>query len=181
MVTVLLLLLATLAMMMVMARTSAPLVTTDTPWGILHLELTFSHKCTLETLSHWKKNSAGADLIQIAKINTWLDYIFLIFYSLFFYYACRLSIPAGKLTGTTTTAHQVARAGLLAGLLDVVENLGMMISLYNKGNSIVSIVTAVAASAKWLLVILVILFLLFKFFKAFYHWIGTLMARGTLK
>lgn len=71
-----------LVMVIVMSKTSATLKTPATPLGILDLEFAYNGTKGGTVLTAWNANEK-IDNIEVAKFNTWLDFIFLFFYSLF--------------------------------------------------------------------------------------------------
>ena len=76
------LLAGTIIMMVVMFVSGRPLTTAGTPQGILCLEFATSADEVEEVLNSWKMaNSKKTDVIQAARNNTYLDFIFLLFYS----------------------------------------------------------------------------------------------------
>jgi hypothetical protein len=144
----------TLLMVWVMQKTGAPLKTTVTPFGILNLELASSESQVSAILNTW-----DADKVDAAKLNTALDFIFLVFYSLFLFTAC--NTIAQRFTGfVRQTGIALAYGALAAGMLDVVENIGMLVSLYGNTSDWVSIITCLAAVIKWVLALAALAFVL---------------------
>lgn len=144
-------------MLVVMAKTGATLKTTATPNGILDLEFAYDKEKTATVLNAWK-GFLPADNILAAKVNTWLDFIFLCFYSLFLNKVC--GMIAAKHKGFLFLAGKLLAAGsLTAGLLDVLENIGMLASLNGSVSNTVSLLTCIFAIAKWLLVLSAVLYI----------------------
>ncbi|MBS1513088.1 MAG: hypothetical protein JST86_19790 [Bacteroidetes bacterium] len=150
----------TLLMMFVMSKTGAPLKTIDTPKGIINLELAGTLTAVQTILSAWSAENPGhVDRIAAARLNTWLDFIFIFFYGGFFFF---LSKKLGRIgQGLWLAAGKwCARFAIAAGLLDMLENTGMLTSLYGNASETNAAFTATASSLKWGLVLLMILYCL---------------------
>ncbi len=153
------LLAGTFVMIVIMFITGKPLNTATTPHGILNLEFADSKQKVDSILSAWENAStAEKDIIKAAKINTWLDFLFLLFYGLFLYSCCiRLSQALHQHKIISRLLHYFAFAALVVGLLDVLENIGMLTSLAGKGSDSIAKITSTISVVKWLLVFSVIL------------------------
>lgn len=153
------LLAGTIIMIVLMMLSGKDLKATATPMGIVDLELASSKEAVQTILFAW--DSKGKDVIAKASINTYLDFVFLTFYTLFFYSCCKFL--AASLSHKKTWVfilRRIAVLALLAGLLDVVENIGMLVSLSGMLSNQVAMLTCVAAYLKWFLVLATILFIL---------------------
>ena len=75
-----------LVMIYVMAKTGQPLKTPVTPQGILNLEFAYNSDKVDGIVNNW----ASINTVTAAKQNTWLDFIFLFFYSGFLFLASNL-------------------------------------------------------------------------------------------
>ena len=146
----------TLVMTAVMAIQGAPLTTPGTPKGILDLEFAYNSSLANSVLHSWAANSS-IDNIFRAKMNTWLDFIYLFFYSLFFYHACKLL--AKFFDGFLGMAGQLLSKGaIVAGGLDVLENTGMLLTLNGQLSEYTTLLTFVFSLLKWALVTAAILY-----------------------
>lgn len=151
-------LIGTIAMMVVMAKTGSSLKTPTTALGILDLEFAHNSKKTFAVMDAWSL-SDGIDNIGVAKTNTYFDFLFLFFYSFLLFISC-VKI-AEIIDGSFGKAgYMIARAALMAGLLDVLENIGMLISLYGHISTPVSLLTFFFAISKWILVVITVLYIL---------------------
>jgi hypothetical protein len=147
-----------LIMMKVMVQTGATLKTPSTPLGILNLEFAYTAEKALAVILAWT-GLIPADNVLAAIVNTWLDFIFLLFYSLFLYQACRmLSLKHTRLL--STAGHFIAKGALIAGLLDVFENIGMLLTLNGYISNTVALLTFLFSIVKWLLVLAAVLYIL---------------------
>jgi hypothetical protein len=154
----LLLLIGTVIMIIVMTKTGAVLKTAATPKGILDLEFAYDSATTATVITAWQ--SPGADTyarINAAVNNTYLDFIFLIFYALFLFFTCekiaRLSAGSfGKM------GWLIAKASLLAGGLDVLENTGMLYNLSGNISNSVALFTTTCSVIKWVLALTAVLY-----------------------
>ncbi len=152
------LLCGTVLMMVVMAKTGASLKTTQTPNGIVDLELANTGLKTNKIINAWKQ-IPDKDVVHNAKINTWLDFIFIFFYSLFLFYCCKILTP--NFTGWLNNIGQrLTRAILIAGLFDISENTGIFLSLGGHVSDTNSMFTTVCSSSKWLTIAFTLLYIL---------------------
>ncbi|CAN5552904.1 hypothetical protein BH11BAC3_BH11BAC3_19970 [soil metagenome] len=147
----------TLLMMVVMAKTGSSLKTAETPNGILDLELANTSLKTNRVIGAWKLVK-DTDVVYNAKINTWLDFIFIFFYSLFLFYCCGI-LTANSKGWLNNIGHRFHRAIPIAGLFDIFENTGMFLSLNGHVSDINSIFTTVCSASKWLIVIFALLYI----------------------
>lgn len=141
----------TFIMIYVMMSTGEPLKTPATPLGILNLEFAYNLPKTTHVLNAWVlTGTAEMDNIKIAIKNTWLDFIFLFFYSLFLFYSCK-SIAESFSGRLQKTGKYLAIAAMYAGLLDIAENAGMLLSLNGFSSNELALFTAICATIKWIL------------------------------
>ncbi len=141
----------TFIMIYVMASTGSSLKTAATPNGILDLELAWNKSKTEHVISAWTATNAdGSSNIKVAIKNTWLDFIFLFFYSLFLFYACK-TISESFNGFTSGLGRFLAMGSLNAGLLDIVENAGMLTTLNGFSTNGISLLTAICSVIKWIL------------------------------
>jgi hypothetical protein len=145
----------TMLMIFIMGKTGATLKTLDTPRGILDLEFANNKTKVTSIINAWSPN-AIVDNISKAKTNTYLDFIFLTFYASFLFFACKkiVEINVNKI------GLLIAKGALLAGTLDIVENIGLLVSLTGYSSNTVSSITAICASLKWILVFVAVLYVL---------------------
>ena len=147
-----------LVMLYVMAKTGQPLKTPVTPQGILNLEFAYNNDKVNTIVYNWTSINT-VDTIAAAKQNTWLDFIFLFFYSGFlFLTAKRIS---GLFDGGFGKAGIfISKAALLAGFLDILENAGMLLSLSGSGSNTIAFCTTLFSVIKWGLALLAVLYVL---------------------
>ncbi len=150
----------TLIMLYVMASTGRTLKTTATPLGILNLEFAYTSDKVNTVLEAWSPGrSNSTDNIRIAIKNTWLDFIFLFFYSLLLFYACM--IISGSCSGFFQKLGMFLAMGALnAGLLDIAENAGMLISLNGFTSNSISMFTTICSVIKWVLALSALAYIL---------------------
>lgn len=147
-----------LAMIIVMAISGATLKTPATPNGILNLEFAYNSAKATYVINAWT-GIIPIDNVFAAIINTWLDYIFLFFYSLFLYHLCKWL--SNYFSGTLLmTGRFLAKVALVAGTLDILENTGMLITLHGHISDITTLLTALFSVTKWLLVLAILLYIL---------------------
>ncbi|GAB2825600.1 hypothetical protein [Ferruginibacter profundus] len=152
------LLAGTLIMVVVMAKTGATLKTPDTPKGILDLEFAYNAALANDVKTAWILNPPTNN-IGAASANTWLDFIFLFFYALSLFFTCkkiaRLSSGAFSKAGIL-----FAKAALIAGFLDILENAGMLYTLSGPTSGTVALCTTICSVIKWVLALLAALYCL---------------------
>jgi hypothetical protein len=148
----------TALMLVIMFLSGRPLKTAETPGGILSLELAATSQQVDTVLSAWKRGPIGGpDVIAVAKTNTYLDFIFIFFYSFFGFAVCRQMAASMPGNSNFSRLYRVMSVlSLAAGFLDIFENIGMLKSLSGAVSSWVALSTATFALLKWALVILVI-------------------------
>jgi hypothetical protein len=151
-------LVGSLVMVYVMTSTGASLKTTNTPRGILDLEFAYNTTKTNIVLTAWAPNSS-IDNIAAAKFNTWLDYIFLFFYSIFLFLASK-SISKSFAGAFGKAGKLIAKGALIAGCLDVLENTGMLLTLSGRGSGTVAFCTSFCSIIKWGLALLAVLYVI---------------------
>ena len=150
------LLAGTLLMTAVMTIHGASLKTPGTPKGILNLEFAYNTAQASSVLNAWAATSVTNNIIQ-AKMNTWLDFIYLFFYSLFFFDACQLL--ASSFSGSIRiTGNLLAKGALIAGMLDILENTGMLLTLNGQLSEYTTLLTFIFSISKWALVIAAIMY-----------------------
>lgn len=152
------LLAGTALMMITMAKTGSSLKTPETPYGIINLELASSGFETNEIVNTWKQVPVP-DIVANAKINTWLDFIFIFFYSLLLFYCCKV-IAVNSSGFINNVGNRIAGSALIAGFFDILENTGMFMSLNGHISNVNTIFTAVFSYSKWLLVALAVAYIL---------------------
>lgn len=148
----------TVLMIWVMAKTGAPLKTPATPLGILDLEFAYNSTKTTAVINAWYEPSHPHKIL-VAIYNTCWDFLFLFFYAGFLFLACKkialqVKGPVSKL------GNLLARGALLAGVFDILENIGMLLSLHGHIHQFISIFTFIFSVIKWALAIFAVLYVL---------------------
>lgn len=156
--------------MIVMVRTGSVLKTTATPRGILDLEFAYDTVKTKAIIRAWSPAvNEGRDLVAAAGINTGYDFVFLFFYSGFLYLTC-LGI-ADLAPRSRRVGRLLARGALIAGCLDVLENVGMLLALEGMHDNSIAIMTTCCAAVKWMLALLALGYLLIVGGIVLIYWI----------
>ncbi len=153
------LLCGTLIMTAIMVKTGGPLKTATTPAGIINLEFAHNEAAVQEVLKAWKNASTSeTDVIAAAKFNTALDFIYLLFYS-FFLFTCsrQLAVLLKRQKILSQWLDRFSIAALVAGVLDIIENYGMLRALEGNATDTLALFTTAVSMLKWLLVIMVLL------------------------
>ncbi len=148
---------ATVFMIAVMVKSGAPLKTSVTPAGILHLEFAYTADQVQHVLAAWPSGQ-NSFLINPARLNTWLDFAFILSYAILLYQLCLwIAFNHPKLY---VIGKWMATSSLAAAALDVLENVGMLWSISGSISETNSIFTFTCAAMKWLIVIFVLVFIL---------------------
>lgn len=150
--------LGSFAMLFVMAYTGASLKTPSTPHGILHLEFAYNTAKTSVVLNAWAP-TALVDNIAAAKLNTYCDFIFLLFYSGFLFFACK-KVAAMLGNPISKAGSLLAKGAIATGFLDVLENAGMLLTLNNYPSPIIAFSTSFFSIIKWVLALIIVLYIL---------------------
>lgn len=163
------LLIFTLVMVWIMASTGNPLKTATTPSGILNLELARNNKEVDKVVQQWNQ----LNLIPTAKKNTYYDFIFLAGYTSFFYFVLRQILKQFK-PGTVKRkmSSVLSYAAILAGVMDILENIGMLLSLSGHLNKGITLFTFSSSIIKWFLVCISISWILFTAFILLAWWLS---------
>ena len=151
-------LLGCIAMIVVMAKTSAGLKTPVTPRGIIDLEFAYNTTKTSAILNAWAP-TAQTNNIAVAKTNTYWDFLFLFFYAGFLFLACK-KIAATIKGPVAKAGNIIAKAAIAAGFLDVIENAGMLLTLNNYNSPAFAFCTTFFSVIKWALVLIAVLYVL---------------------
>ncbi len=154
-----------MGMFLMMRPTAKKLYTPQTHLGILDLEFAYNNSQTSKILQAWQ-----GDRIEAAKINTYIDFGLLLFYSAFLFYSCK-NLAINFNGNTRRIGLLLSKGALIAGLLDLIENTGMLITLAGHQQAFIAMATAICASIKWILAILGILYIIFISPRAIYLFI----------
>ena len=157
-----LVIIGTLAMIVVMRITEAPLKQPATPAGIINLELAFDTVNSNKIIDAW----TTANVIKDARINTYCDFIFIFFYTLFLFFSCKkLTVKFREGDWKRNAGQFFSKAILVSALLDVGENSGMLLTLNGSGSSGIVLFTSVCSAIKWAIVLLTIIYILLALFS----------------
>lgn len=150
----------TLLLAMMMKDQGAPMVTCNTPQGIVNLEFAATPAQADSVLTPWRtEHCAGKTVVDVAIANTKLDFVFIAFYVLMFYMTSLIlgqSLPGivGKL------GKWLRWSSVVAGLLDIIENLLMFKALRGDITDLGTKYTALCAKTKFILLAICLLYLL---------------------
>jgi hypothetical protein len=147
----LLLFMGTAVMIAVMRWHGAPLITPVSKAGIVSLELARTTEQATLIINQWQQNN----LIQQAITNTYIDFVFLLFYALFLYAYC-FFISTKQKAWAATISRTLAIAALSAGLCDVIENYCMLQLLQQSVTATYALLSWLFAVIKFVLLIAVI-------------------------
>jgi hypothetical protein len=155
-------LIGTIIMMMVMKQTGKPLKTTNTTAGIINLEFASSANKVNAVLDQWKSTLLQPEnKIATAKINTWWDFLFIFFYSGTLFLLChKLKAACNGKAWFITTGKYIGALALMAGLLDIFENICMFQSLNGNVQEWLAKTTTICAYIKFTFVALAVLYVL---------------------
>lgn len=151
---------ATGLMLAVMITTDLPLRTVGTPLGIFHLEFAYNAGELTSILKVWQDGHHGkGNLVSLARLNTYLDFLFLTFYGYLLFCACRFMALKIK-NGYGKLGLLMAKLAIMGAVFDIVENVFMLAAMDGVYGPISLLVMAGAAAIKWTIVILAITYIL---------------------
>jgi hypothetical protein len=143
----------TLLMITVMNITSKPLKTAATPLGILNLEFACNSQQASDIIHAWQPGNK----LAAAEKNTIYDFLFIFFYTIFLMQGCKM--VAKRYSGVIQqTGLLLSSCAIAAGLLDVLENVGMLMTLHGHINNGITLVTVMVSVIKWMLAALCLLY-----------------------
>lgn len=144
--------LATVVMIVVMRWMGIGLESKVSPLGIVSFELTNTFNEAKEIIQ-----AVGQRPLQW---NIAVDFLFLIAYSFFFFLCCKALMDNYRSSGLKTIGLIFLELSVLVGVLDLIENIAMLITLGGYGSDISVGVSHWAAIAKFSLVALVIVYII---------------------
>ena len=118
------------------------------PPGIIGLELAFTTSNARAIVGGW------AGLLDVADKQVWCDYIFILGYTGSLLFICFHAADYASQRGHADLARLAAFAGygaLLAGLLDCIENVGLLLMLAGRISPLIVLVTSLCATVKFVL------------------------------
>jgi hypothetical protein len=151
---ILTLLTITLGLFLVM-RIQGKLETKASPMGIVSLEFANSQERITEIKQAWTTEG----MLERARTNIRIDYLFIPFYAMLFYTLCG-TISVRMKRGWAKLGVLLAFGALVAGLLDAVENLLMLLALRDISSDFTAVLTSVLAGVKFLLLGLAALYVI---------------------
>lgn len=150
-----------------MRPSSSCLITSFTPLAIVDLELAFDQQKALRIKEVWRVNDCNNPLslssngLEAAVVNIGFDFPFLLSYTGFL--IVLLVLTRKKTSSNESVTTILIYAALLAGILDVVENILMVIFL--KLYPIPSYTFAISASMKFVLIIILIVVIIWRLIR----------------
>ena len=128
-----------------------PLKTNHAPLGIISLQLAGSAQSARLVVYDWHPRERLAAAFELG-----LDYLFLLSYSLWFFLGCRWSASRyGRSNPTRGTLFAwLSWGAIVAGLLDCVENVILLIFLQSDGKSVLYPLAFWCAVVKFLLILM---------------------------
>lgn len=160
------LMVGTLILMLLLRWQGNGLITAYAPGGIVSLELAGTEEKTMTILQGWTQDG----LLGKSRNNILLDYLFIPFYVMLFYTLCG-SISVRRKGLAAKLGVLLAFFSLIAGVLDVLENILMTFSSFSMYNGMTAFLTAFFASIKFFLLFLALLYVIFVgtplFFRKF--------------
>jgi hypothetical protein len=134
-----------IATMLPLMRQGVPLRCAGTPGGIGELEMPWTEEKAQAIVTAW-----DGGLKEVALENIRLDYAFIAFYSLLFAFVCQQA--ALSFQGMQRRlGFVVAAAMLVAGFLDVIEDIGMLKML--DGKYAFALAVSICAATKFALLV----------------------------
>ncbi|MBI1782308.1 MAG: hypothetical protein HYR66_13240 [Sphingobacteriales bacterium] len=150
--------LGTVIMIFVLQKQGSDLKTENTPLKIVSFEFAKTKEEAQTVLDAWKPD-ANINRLTIARKNIYLDFIFIFFYSLFLFAACR-KIRYHSQRWQKKAGKNFAYMGLAAGGFDIIENILMLRTLDGNYDVFTTLATFVCAAIKFALAGFAILYIL---------------------
>lgn len=151
---ILTLLTITLGLFLVM-RIQGKLETKASPLGIVSLEFANSRDRITEIKHQWEAEG----MLDRARANIRIDYLFIPFYAMLFYTLCG-TISVRMKRGWAKLGVLLAFGALVAGLFDAGENLLMILALRGISSDLTAMLTTILAGIKFLLLGLAALYVI---------------------
>jgi hypothetical protein len=150
----------TLLLVVLMRDQGKPLISCNTPQGILNLEFASTPALAQGVVSEWKTVICNnITNINTAITNTKIDFVFIAFYVLFFYMTSL--ILSQSMPGFAGGTGAILKWGIvLAGILDIAENLLMFNTLNGSITANGTFCTSLFAAIKFVIVLACFLYLL---------------------
>ncbi|HAN66477.1 MAG TPA: hypothetical protein DCQ34_09600 [Chitinophagaceae bacterium] len=153
----------TLAMMILLLENGKTLVSAYTPLGIVNLEMARSKSSVRNILNIWSTpngHNENVDNIKVARQNIYWDFVFIFCYTAFFILSVwHVKSWFHKRSFLASVSPLVISFCIITGVLDVLENIGMLVSLHRYIQTWVIYSTFICALLKWMLVGLILLYL----------------------
>jgi hypothetical protein len=127
------------------------------PSNIVQFELAGTTSVASTIITGW-----GPEGVAMARTSTYLDFIYIIFYSAAIYLGCRVSARYSKNEIIAKLGIAFAILTMIAGGCDVIENIAMLKSLHEVTQTTVS-VAYYFANAKFTMLFTALLFVLTAF------------------
>jgi len=124
--------------------------------GVLSLELTWTGTRAQEVVNSWKADR----LKRTAYWQVWLDFIFIAGYASLLVAMALVAQRGANAAGLTCLAYFAGLGvygAIAAGILDCLENFGMLVMLSGCINTPIALITSICSLAKWVLIGLVML------------------------
>lgn len=170
--------LGTVVMMYVMYISGYALQTPNYPYGIVHLPFAYDVEKANSILAEWTiMNGQGLPLTEVARLNTYYDFIYLFFYGFLLYHLCRLIFQRFR-NGYGVWGNLMSKFALMAAVFDVLENVLMLAVLDRNYDRFVLLCMAGVSFLKWLTVAVVILYVFIGLSQMIYK---TIQRSGSLK
>lgn len=144
--------LATVIVFLVMRWLSVELKGEYSPMGIISFELAKNYAEA--------KNIMNTISVTLMQISTGVDFIFIIAYTLFFSFCCKALMNNYRSSGIKTIGFIFLELSILVGVLDLVENVAMLITLGGYGSNLSVTITRWAAILKFSLAGIVLLYII---------------------
>lgn len=162
--TLLPLFIGTITLIIILQQQGKVLRTPKTKWGIVSLELAKTKEEADIVLNTWEQEIINGT--SIARKNIRLDFIFIFFYSLYLFAACR-KIRYHSQKWQKKAGKNFAYMALAAGCFDVAENILMLKALNGNYDVITTLITFVCAVTKFALAGFAVVYIFLGFPRLF--------------
>jgi hypothetical protein len=122
------------------------------PMGIIDFEL----------MNNFRDAKLMIDMVgkRTMQLNVTIDFVFIVCYSLFFFFCCKALMDQYQYSRYKIIGFVFLELSVLIGILDLIENIALLITLGGYGNDLSVIISKWAAIFKFSIAALVVIYII---------------------
>ncbi len=130
----------------------APFYSNQYPMGIIDFEL----------MNNFRDAKLMIDIVgkRTMQLNVTIDFVFIICYSLFFFFCCKALMDQYQNSRFKTIGFIFLELSVLIGILDLIENIALLITLGGYGSDLSVLISKWAAICKFSLAAVVFMYII---------------------